>query len=87
MELASTVSALVVQLKSSPEGEAELNANSTACILYSQLPHVHQTAFLKNMNSKEVLNFSLADVSGWLQMTATVARQKIQLSDGLKSEV
>ena len=39
------------------------------------------------MNSKEVLNFSLADVSGWLQMTATVARQKIQLSDGLKSDI
>ncbi|XP_022079226.1 uncharacterized protein LOC110973069 [Acanthaster planci] len=86
VELASTVSALVVQLESAPEGEAELKANSTACVLYSRLPHIHQTAFLKAMTNKGVRNFSLADINAWLQETSAVARKKIQLNESLKSD-
>ncbi|XP_038072123.1 uncharacterized protein LOC119740774 [Patiria miniata] len=87
VEFAAAVSALVKQLKSAPEGQAELNANSTACILYSRLSHTHQTAFLKAMKARNVNNFSLLDIDMWLQDTAAIARKKVQLSESIKVEL
>ena len=86
VEFAATVSALVTQLKSAPEGQAELNANSTACILYGRLSHTHQTAFLKAMKAKNVNNFSLLDIDTWLQDTAAIARKKVQLNESIRAE-
>ena len=79
VEFASTVSALVTQLQSAPEGQAELKANSTACILYSRLSPTHQTAFLRIMQKKDVTNFSLEDINKWLQETSEISRKRMQL--------
>ena len=81
VEFTSVVSTLVTQLQSAPEGRSELQANSTACVLYSRLSPTHHTAFLRHMEKREITNFSLVDINEWLQEVAAVARKKMQLEE------